>query len=118
MQLTWKILSLKTVTLPELGDYVSEVTWNLKGEDEAGTFGAYTGVTSFDFNNPNTEDFIPYENLQESEVITWIEDSLGTTNMDSVLHIIQREIDEKNLATKQVSHFPWEPEPEPVPPLP
>lgn len=73
---TWKIKSLKKQDDPsaELNDIIVQTYWECTGTDENGYSGTFTGATPFEPDKVDVASFTSYENLTETQVISWIQD--------------------------------------------
>ena len=100
-------------TEDNLTDVVFNVHWRRNATQEV------DGVTYFadiygaqSVPAPSAEDFIPYEDLTEAQVCSWLEDSMDVEALDAAL---AQQIDEK-INPKVVSlPLPWSAQPEPTP---
>ena len=74
---TWAIDSMSTMPTPE-PDFVVNVAWTLTGT-------AGTNTASIDGNTQITQvegdDFTPYADLTETQVLGWVQDDLGETGV-------------------------------------
>lgn len=59
-------------------DVVYSIHWRLRGVDQSTSYSAEVyGVQSVAPYNPDSGSFIPYENLTEETVTTWVTDAMG-----------------------------------------
>ena len=87
MEFTWIISQMdckikETIQGQELQNVVNIVHWRYKAtldEYETEVYGA------LDLDGANPNDFILYENLTESDVITWLEDGLDVVELQNNL---------------------------------
>ena len=113
---TWSITSLKVRdevnkdgdTLPNA---VVQTYWKVTGVDENGNEGQFSGATPFTAANVPAGSFKPFEELQEADVVGWIE---AVVNADPAYkaHIdeqIRRMIDANATTEKAASELPWAP---------
>lgn len=100
---TWQITTLKKMDTQQHEDVVVQAYWNKKGTDETGVFGIFSGVTSFTL-NPN-EQFIPFDQLEEQQVLQWIQ-AATADNEQNMNSDIQRQINDKK---STVTRMPWDP---------
>ena len=70
---TWTIDSMSTMPTPE-PDFVVNIMWTLTGTD-----GTNTASISSDTQKAQVEgdDFTPYADLTEAQVLGWVQDDLG-----------------------------------------
>ena len=92
-------------------NFVCQTYWQLTGTDENGNSGTFSGATPFTTDpTDNSGPHIPFDELQEADVISWIQ-SVVETNPGYKQHIdeqIQKQIDEKiSLITEPA--MPWKP---------
>jgi hypothetical protein len=92
-------------------DAVVQTYWKLTGVDTNGNEGTFSGATPFSTKTmPAGDEFVPFEQLTEANVIEWIHDVVEG-NSGYQQHIdeqIQKQIDEK---IKPISEpqLPWKP---------
>jgi hypothetical protein len=68
----WTISSVeRAVSLDELSDVIQTVHWRYRGTDENGVTAETYGTTSI--GEPNPQDFTPWNEVTESDVIGWLE---------------------------------------------
>lgn len=74
----WKINPpLKTKALVgSLESYVVVASWACIATDENGNTGFFTSATEFT-EDPNQQGFVPYAQLSEIEIISWVQAQLG-----------------------------------------
>lgn len=95
-----------------LSNAVCQTYWKVTGTDENGDSGEFSGATPFSASEVSEGAFVAFEDLQESDVIGWIQ-SVVDGDPDYKAHIdaqIQRQIDET--ATTEPDTLPWASEPE------
>jgi hypothetical protein len=122
---TWKIRSLKKQDDPsaELNDIIVQTHWECTGTDSAGNSGTFSGATPFEPDQVDPDDFTTYENLTETQVLSWIQ-AVVTNNPGYKLHIdeqIQKQIDAivRPMVEVQSDALPWaEPGANTAPPTP
>ena len=76
---TWKIKSIKKQDEPslQLDDIVVQIYWECTGTDENNISGTYHGATSWFAWQADAENFIPYNDLTEADVIGWVENAVN-----------------------------------------
>jgi hypothetical protein len=57
--------------------------------------------------DPDPAAFIPWDNLTEETVVSWVEELLGKTVLPKIKESALQEIREKNNNCELVSVFPW-----------
>jgi len=87
MEFTWIISQMdskikETIEGQELQNVVNVVHWRYKATLDEYETEVY-GALNLDGTNPN--DFILYENLTESDVITWLEAGLDVDELQTIL---------------------------------
>lgn len=70
---TWNITTKKKVNKDSYSDVIVQVYWTKIGERNGKT-AAFNGCCSFTLNSD--VEFIPYENVTDSMVINWIENTV------------------------------------------
>lgn len=112
---TWEVTGLKTTTVANTSDVVVQTYWKKIGTDEKGNTGEFSGATPFSASNmPANTSFIPFSDLTENDVLSWIEAVVVGTYKDHVDEQIQKQIDLKKNPVVD-NPLPWAP-PAPVPP--
>lgn len=110
---TIRVAGIKTLDLPDLPQVVKQVDWILSGEmDEF----SYELNSSTILPDPQSQEFIPYNELSQEQVVNWIQ----TT--DPRLDGLKAQVANKVLELKMLSELkpevlPWAPQ-HPLPPLP
>lgn len=116
---TWKVTSLKTKNVADnMPNAVVQTYWQKIGTDENGNTGTFSGATPFTV-DPTDESgpFIPFDQLTEEDVLTWIKSIVVGSYEEHVNGQIQKQIDEKVNPVSEAS-LPWAPEPQPAPAAP
>ena len=109
---SWSVDSLLTDTEVNDSDVsfsnsVVHVRWQKNGVDSDGNEGSFQGATPFTAINSNLEDFISFDQLQESDVIGWIQDVVVGDYEIKVNSSIQDQINEiKNIGPVERTP-PW-----------
>lgn len=103
---TWHIDRMSTLQEPQ-PNYVVEVAWTVTGTDGQynPSCGNFTTLTT-----SQNSTFIPYENLTEADVISWVQAALGTAGVAEVEAKIQLAIDRQITpltVTPQDTPLPW-----------
>lgn len=112
---TTKITGLRTATVNGVENVVKQLEWILQGEQEGQKF-ELPQVTEIP--DPQSEEFIPLQQLTESTVVAWIE--AHEPRFEAIKAHIQYVLDKETAkATLSATPMPWAPVPEPVtPPVP
>lgn len=76
-------------------------------EGEQTATSAQIGPASFPEPNPEDPNFIPYENLTEEQVVTWVKDKLGEEEVTRIETRLIQEASEK-LTPTELSGTPWQ----------
>lgn len=104
---TWEVTGLKTTTVANTDNVVVQTYWKKIGTDENGNEGTFSGATPFSVQNmPPGTSFIPFEDLTEEEVITWIKATVVDGYAEHVNNQIQKQIDNKKNPVVEAS-LPW-----------
>lgn len=96
---SWSVDSLLTDTEVNDSDVsfsnsVVHVRWQKIGVDSDGNQGSFQGATPFTAINSNLEDFISFDQLQESDVIGWVQNVVVGDYEINVNNFIQAQINE------------------------
>ena len=87
---TWAVTALYTETIAGQQDYVVIANYEVVGVE--GTYSASVSNIAR-FNTESVTPFVPYENLTNEIVITWIQDELGVDGVSNLEACIQGQID-------------------------
>jgi len=94
MNFEWAIDAMKV--LPEYGNYkgvVSQIFWRRYIKDENNVATDISGTVTLSLSNLNN--FIPLENLEKSDIINWIESTLGATSKAQIDEDLVKKLQEK-----------------------
>jgi len=81
---TWNIISLKAKpSLNGLQNVISEIKWEYTGTDEDNN--TFSIEMPIQISDPNVEEFVPYGQVTESMVISWLENSLDVEAMQQAI---------------------------------
>lgn len=103
---TWEVLSLKTKTEGDNQNAVVQTYWKKTGTDEHGHTASFDGATPFTSVNVPPGEFVPFENLTESTVLSWIQSSIDEIYEAHINKIIQEKLDEQHISQPGL---PWDP---------
>lgn len=106
MEITWKVTGLKTLTIPDLGNFVSEVNW-VATTVEDGIEASVAGVSYFEVTEANVETFVPYDELTEELIISWIEQKVTGGHYEHLVFLLNKELEAKKFTATVVDSFPW-----------
>jgi hypothetical protein len=102
---TWDITSLKVMTVGAEPNYVVQTYWTKTGTDENGNTGVFNGATPLT-PNPEQTDFVPYDQLTQEIVLSWIQPVVVDSYENHVNDIIAKQIADKiNLVIEEA--VPW-----------
>lgn len=107
MEYTWEVTGLKTTQ----NGGVVQTYWKKIGTDADGNTGTFSGATPFDVDE-SAPDYIPFENLTETDVLAWIQAVVVDSYEDHVNGQIQRQIDQQTVTD---ADLPWAPPVEEAP---
>ena len=107
---TWAVTALYTETIAGEQDYVVIANYEVVGVDD--TYSASLSNIAR-FSTESVSPFIPYEDLTETIVITWIQDELGVDGVSNLEACIQGQINSQinPPVTPQSQPLPWAPAP-------
>jgi hypothetical protein len=87
----WTIKDLFTQTIEDKEDYVIKAIYDVFGSD--GTHSAELTNNITYFSTESVGAFIPYDELTEGVVLSWIKETLGESGVMSIESCIQGQID-------------------------
>lgn len=104
-EFTIKVTGLRTQTINGIENVVKQVEWTMIGELEGQRFELSQTTTVPD---PQTEGFIPLEQLTEAQVVDWVEaNDTGIPSIKAhIQYVLDREVEKASL-TQTV--MPWAP---------
>lgn len=113
MEYTWKIKSLIKQNTNDLDNVIVGTRWAVSGTNEDGITGEFQGATPLELNSVDTDNFTPFENLTETQVLGWIQSKVSgsavTSYWDHISERINKQIDEKTNIRIDVNEteLPW-----------
>jgi hypothetical protein len=108
---TWKITGLKVKNEESLTNVVYQTYWKKIGTDEDGNVGDFSGSTPFPASTVNPDNFTPFDELTEEQVLSWIQPIVVGSYEQHVNEQIQKQIDnKKNPGINKP--LPWAPQPD------
>jgi hypothetical protein len=94
MTTTWSIIKLICKTTEgNLSNVVYRVNWECKKSDDVNNFVTEQGMCILPQPDPNN--FIQYNSLTKTEVVTWVQSELGTTFITGLETRLTERLDEK-----------------------
>jgi hypothetical protein len=112
----WKITQIKKTTNDSVDNAIVGTRWEVKGIDENGNEGLFTGATPFTLDQIDPDNFIPYSELTEDVVLDWIKTTVSGSNRatnywDHISDKINKQLAEKTstISTVETSDLPWAP---------
>lgn len=105
---TWAVFALYTQTVDGDSNYVVIANYEVVGVDD--TYSASLSNIAR-FSTESVSPFVPYEDLTNEIVITWIQDDLGVDGVNNLQACIQGQIDSQinPPVTPQNTPLPWAP---------
>lgn len=102
----WAITGLYTTTLNGQSNVVNSVLYSLTGTDGTNTQ-TVTGNQPIVFNSENS--FVPYANLTQDQIISWIKSVLGENGIAFLEKQIQEKINaiENPVVIPSTTALPW-----------
>lgn len=102
-----RIESVRTTTLGTLTNVVKQINFTLVGEEAGQSFALPQQIR---IGNPDSENFIPFENLDEQTVENWVADNEAEYNgaKSHIELILAKRVEE---AALQSTPLPWQPVP-------
>jgi hypothetical protein len=95
---TWAIANLERETAD---GFVFTAHYTVNAKDDTYSAGAYGSIG---FERP--ENLIPFADLTEAEVVSWVQEALGADKVAEVEAALQNQIDEQAAPTKAAG-TPW-----------
>lgn len=109
---TWAVTGMKVTKVGTLNNYVVQTYWTKTGTDADGFSGTFNGATPFT-PDPTQPNFVPYDQLTQAIVLSWIEPLVTGSYEEHVNAVIAKAIaDARDPVVDEP--LPWAPPP-PVP---
>ena len=117
---TWNILSLTKRDYENKPNGIYQVAWEKIGKTSDGHFGVFRSTSGFQVADESDPDFIPYEELTEDTVISWVRKSMADQMVppeeaeakgeERINSYIQAQINESraNFSIIRSGFFPWQ----------
>lgn len=101
---TWNVQSMLIVDTPEPG-FVTTVIWTITANEQQYS-AVYTGASQFYSQNGS---FTPYDQLTEDQVISWVQNSMESAEVNALYSILATQIEnQKNPPSIPMSQpLPW-----------
>jgi hypothetical protein len=106
---------MKATTVGTEANYVIQTYWTKTGTDENGNTGMFSGATPLT-PNPEQTDFVPYDQLTQAIVLSWIQPVVVDSYEEHVNGVIAKQIADK-IDPVTEPDLPWV-TPTPTPPTP
>ena len=111
---TWQVTGLKVRDESGVKNAVVQTYWKKIGTDEDGITGEFSGATPFTVDPTDASGpFIPFEQLTEEDVISWIQAVVVGMYEEHVNEQISKQINDKKNPVTEVS-LPWAPVTDPL----
>ena len=113
MDYTWKIKSLIKQNTNDLDNVIIGTRWTVTGTNGDGITGEFQGATPLELDSADTDNFTPFEDLTESQVLGWIQNKVSGSTPNSywghITERIDKEIQEKTFVKIDVNEteLPW-----------
>lgn len=106
---SWQLTGLQKKSVGTLNDVIVGVRWTLTGTDEDNVSGKFEGSTPLNINSINPNTFIPYTDLTEENVLSWIQGSVNGYYKNHIDEMINSQIKAKKSPVIFVDDgkFPW-----------
>lgn len=105
MEYSWKVTGLKLKDENGVKDAVIQTYWIKKGIDKEGNEGIFAGATPFTVDD--VDNFIPFEELTEDIVLSWIKAEAIGGYEQHINQTIQDQIDQQKEKEINGDELPW-----------
>jgi hypothetical protein len=96
---------MKATTVGTEANYVIQTYWTKTGTDENGNTGVFSGATPLT-PNPEQTDFVPFDQLTQEIVLSWIQPVVTDSYENHVNGVIAKQIADK-IAPVTEPALPW-----------
>ena len=113
MEYTWKIKGLVKQNTNDLDNIIIGTRWEVVGTNEDGITGTFVGATPLELDSVDPNNFTPFDELTEAQVLGWIQNkvsgSSSTSYWDHISGRIDKEIESKTNIKIEVNdiELPW-----------
>lgn len=104
---TYKVVNTTIKDSADLSKIVVSCSWYKQGENENGHTGKCYSKTDFDMTQIDASLFVPFDELTEEIVLSWIEISLSETDHTYLNNCIEQDLNSKLFPEMTVTP-PWE----------
>jgi hypothetical protein len=111
----WEITGLRKSNSENLSDVIIGTNWKVVGTDATdGVSGTFNGATPFKISEVDPNNFTPFHELTQEQVLGWIQNSVSSSALGYWGHITERISKEINssrysVATVATNDLPWSP---------
>lgn len=106
MEYTWKIDHISVKNAGDLKDAVYRVHWFKMGTDEEGNTGRFYGATEFDHSTLDPDAFVPFDEITEELMISWIQSKITPELDDHYNNLIAKDLEGRKNPERAVM-APW-----------
>ena len=102
---TWKVLNLETVpSINGLENAVAVIRWLITATDESNST---TVEGTVELDNPSSEGYIAYGDLNEEQVLTWAKSTLGDELVTKYYQYLDQQLVKLTKLTPVPAELPW-----------
>ena len=107
---TWEVTKIKTLNAVNFENAVGQVHWNKLGTDENENTSHFAGVTSFDADMIDADNFTELSQLTEDMVIGWVQAKIAGSYEDRINMIIKNQINDMITPATELNcgGMPWQ----------
>lgn len=109
----WSVTGIKKANSDDINDAIIGTRWRVICTDEDGNTGQFDGATPFDLNTIDTENFTPYQDLTQEQVLGWVKNIVSGSSSTNYWDHIQGQMN-KQISKTKFSHtevgdtdLPW-----------
>lgn len=89
----YSINTVKKINENGFENAVVQVYWSLVGTNESGQTSRVHGTSTFSTNELNSnEDFIPFDQVSDETIVSWIQNSVSEEQDTHMKNLIQQEV--------------------------
>ncbi len=112
MDYTWAVTGMTSVNTTVESNVIMNVRWTLTGTDAEGLEGVFNGATPLTINDIDPATFVPYDQLTQSLVLSWVQ-PIVENNEEYWKHINEQINNKITFKKQQVNPdipLPWNPQ--------
>lgn len=84
-----------------LENAIVNVRWKRIATDDAGNSASYIGSTNLSAKDVSEADFITLDDVTEANVLSWVQNSLSDTDINTINNVLERKIESQKVRIRK-----------------